>query len=125
MDAKGCPSKTPANSIQACTYKAKELEHGTHSLMHSNQQRFYPMSTLFNLPEACLYADLVDHLGNQQHLELIASKSNTTGQLSFLSLFQDVRTAMDHVHLGGMLKNKTLENLPKYVKLSCSSYPFG
>jgi len=74
--------------------------------------RFYPLSTLFNLPEACLYADLIDHLENQTELEIIASKSNTTGKLSFLSLFQDVRAAMDSVHLGGILKSKTLENLP-------------
>ncbi|XP_071585376.1 cytosolic purine 5'-nucleotidase-like isoform X2 [Heliangelus exortis] len=35
--------------------------------------------------------------------------------MSFLSMFQDVREAMDHVHLSGCLKEKTLENLEKYV----------
>ncbi|NWJ06101.1 5NTC nucleotidase, partial [Crypturellus undulatus] len=35
--------------------------------------------------------------------------------MSFRSLFQDVREAMDHVHLSGCLKEKTLENLEKYV----------
>jgi 5'-nucleotidase len=74
------------------------------------------MSTLFNLPEACLYADLVEHLEKQLHIDLIASKSNTEGKLSFLSLFQDIRSAMDHVHLGGKLKDATLENLEKYLQ---------
>ncbi|NXA42169.1 5NTC nucleotidase, partial [Eudromia elegans] len=36
--------------------------------------------------------------------------------MSFRSLFQDVREAMDHVHLSGCLKEKTLENLDKYVE---------
>ncbi|NXK94953.1 5NTC nucleotidase, partial [Formicarius rufipectus] len=35
--------------------------------------------------------------------------------MSFRSMFQDVREAMDHVHLTGCLKEKTLENLEKYV----------
>ncbi|NXL67488.1 5NTC nucleotidase, partial [Chordeiles acutipennis] len=35
--------------------------------------------------------------------------------MSFRSMFQDVREAMDHVHLSGCLKEKTLENLEKYV----------
>ncbi|NWH81486.1 5NTC nucleotidase, partial [Piaya cayana] len=35
--------------------------------------------------------------------------------MSFRSMFQDVREAMDQVHLLGCLKEKTLENLEKYV----------
>ncbi|NXW82621.1 5NTC nucleotidase, partial [Alopecoenas beccarii] len=35
--------------------------------------------------------------------------------MSFRSMFQDVREAMDNVHLSGCLKEKTLENLEKYV----------
>ncbi|NXP72012.1 5NTC nucleotidase, partial [Ramphastos sulfuratus] len=35
--------------------------------------------------------------------------------MSFQSMFQDVREAMDHVHLSGCLKEKTLQNLEKYV----------
>ncbi|NXT93938.1 5NTC nucleotidase, partial [Anhinga rufa] len=35
--------------------------------------------------------------------------------MSFRSMFQDVREAMDHIHLSGCLKKKTLENLEKYV----------
>ncbi|NWR58557.1 5NTC nucleotidase, partial [Bucorvus abyssinicus] len=35
--------------------------------------------------------------------------------MSFQSMFQDVREAMDHVHLSGCLKEKTLEDLEKYV----------
>uniref|UniRef100_A0A8C0HBZ1 5'-nucleotidase domain containing 4 n=1 Tax=Chelonoidis abingdonii TaxID=106734 RepID=A0A8C0HBZ1_CHEAB len=35
--------------------------------------------------------------------------------MSFRSIFQDLREAMDHMHLLGCLKEKTLENLEKFV----------
>lgn len=36
--------------------------------------------------------------------------------LSYKSLFQDVRGAVDYVHVKGSLKAKTCENLAKYIK---------
>ncbi|XDB55258.1 hypothetical protein AB1E18_008727 [Capra hircus] len=36
--------------------------------------------------------------------------------MSFRSLFQDVTGAMDYVHLSGCLKEKTLEDLEKYLE---------
>jgi len=35
--------------------------------------------------------------------------------MSYKAIFQDVRAAMDHVHINGRLKSMTVENLEKYV----------
>lgn len=36
--------------------------------------------------------------------------------MSFRSIFQDVRSAVDYVHIHGDLKKKTIENLDLYLK---------
>lgn len=36
--------------------------------------------------------------------------------MSYKSMFQDVRTAVDYVHIKGDLKRLTVENLPKFVQ---------
>lgn len=36
--------------------------------------------------------------------------------MSFKSIFQDVRSAVDYVHIHGDLKSKTIENLDLYLK---------
>jgi 5'-nucleotidase len=36
--------------------------------------------------------------------------------MSFKSIFQDVRSAVDYVHIHGNLKKKTTENLDLYLK---------
>jgi len=98
-------------------------------------KRYWPLPTLFNLPEACLYADLIDfflqhpdvlELSEHRGEELLESyrkfEDNTsdvkkeTPKLSFVNLFQDIRLAMDHVHQQGELKEKTLENIERYIK---------
>ncbi|CAL8321433.1 unnamed protein product [Lota lota] len=78
--------------------------------------RFYTLNTLFNLSETYLYACLVgffthakrytNHLKGFQHGDLF---------MSFRTMFQDVRDAMDHIHETGILKDRTLKNLDKYV----------
>ena len=69
--------------------------------------RFYPFNTLFNLPEACLFADLV------VFFEKTENQDGT--KMSYSNVFQDIRLAMDFVHLQGQLKSQTLENLPLYL----------
>src|SRR4051812_23916840 len=70
-------------------------------------KRFYMLTTLFALPEACLYADLVEHFEKKQLIrkksgkDLSASATELLQQdslihsydmdLSFKNLFQDVR----------------------------------
>lgn len=77
----------------------------------------YVLNTLFNLPETYLLACLVDFFTNAPKYQ-----SEKTGVkcgelfMSFKSIFQDVRSAVDWVHIHGELKSKTVENLDFYVK---------
>jgi len=91
-------------------------------------RRFYLLNTLFTIPEACLYADLVEHLETASKLRLgdeVAedkepkeSKKEGTphSDVSYSNLFQDVRVSMDFIHGDGSLKSKVLADLPKYIK---------
>ncbi|KAG5669062.1 hypothetical protein PVAND_016963 [Polypedilum vanderplanki] len=82
-----------------------------------DESRVYVLNTLFNLPETYLLACLVDFFTNSPQYQ-----SERTGVkigelfMSFRSIFQDVRGAVDFVHLHGDLKSKTVENLDYYVK---------
>ncbi|XP_046873836.1 5'-nucleotidase, cytosolic II, like 1 isoform X2 [Hypomesus transpacificus] len=85
-------------------------------IQRSNTDRFYILNTLFNLSETYLYACLVDffhrtarfknHEKGYQHGDLF---------MSYRSMFQDVRDAMDFIHNTGILKERTVNDLEKYV----------
>ncbi|XP_031434853.1 5'-nucleotidase, cytosolic IIa isoform X1 [Clupea harengus] len=85
-------------------------------IQRGDTDRFYILNTLFNLPETYLFACLVDFFTNCARY-----KSCETGFkdgdlfMSYKSMFQDVRDAVDWVHFKGSLKEKTVENLEKYV----------
>ncbi|XP_068943576.1 5'-nucleotidase domain-containing protein 4 isoform X1 [Petaurus breviceps papuanus] len=82
-----------------------------------DMQRFHILNTLFNLPETYLYACLVDFFTNcSRYINCDTGYQHGNLFMSFRSLFQDVSEAMDNVHLSGCLKEKTLENLEKYVE---------
>uniref|UniRef100_A0A673HVQ9 Cytosolic purine 5'-nucleotidase n=1 Tax=Sinocyclocheilus rhinocerous TaxID=307959 RepID=A0A673HVQ9_9TELE len=85
-------------------------------IQRGDTERFYILNTLFNLPETYLFACLVDFFTSCSRY-----RSCETGFkdgdlfMSFKSMFQDVRDAVDWVHFKGSLKEKTVENLEKYV----------
>ncbi|XP_051937080.1 5'-nucleotidase, cytosolic IIa isoform X2 [Hippocampus zosterae] len=85
-------------------------------IQRGDTERFYILNTLFNLPETYLIACLVDFFSN-----CCRYSSCETGfidgdlYMSYKSIFQDVRDAVDWVHFQGSLKEKTVENLQKYV----------
>ncbi|XP_030425358.1 cytosolic purine 5'-nucleotidase isoform X5 [Gopherus evgoodei] len=85
-------------------------------IQRDDTERFYILNTLFNLPETYLLACLVDFFTNCDRYSS-CEKGFKDGDLfmSFRSMFQDVRDAVDWVHYQGTLKEKTLENLEKYV----------
>lgn len=82
-----------------------------------DESRVYVLNTLFNLPETYLLACLVDFFSNSPDYTR-ESTGVKSGQLcmSFKSIFQDVRGAVDWTHMQGDLKNKTTENLDYYVQ---------
>ncbi|XP_074419746.1 cytosolic purine 5'-nucleotidase-like isoform X2 [Larus michahellis] len=85
-------------------------------IQRDDMKRFHILNTLFNLTEAYLYACLVDFFTNcSRYVNCDTGYKHGNLFMSFRSMFQDVREAMDHVHLSGCLKEKTLENLEKYV----------
>ncbi|XP_052456006.1 cytosolic purine 5'-nucleotidase-like isoform X2 [Carassius gibelio] len=102
-------------------------------IQRDDTERFYILNTLFNLPETYLLACLVDFFSNcdrysrGRELSCLARTTSNKGRLcetgfkdgdlfmSFKSMFQDVRDAVDWVHFKGTLKDKTVENLEKYV----------
>uniref|UniRef100_A0AAY5JVQ3 Cytosolic purine 5'-nucleotidase n=1 Tax=Esox lucius TaxID=8010 RepID=A0AAY5JVQ3_ESOLU len=85
-------------------------------IQRGDTERFYILNTLFNLPETYLFACLVDFFTHcSKYTSCETGFKNGDLFMSYKSMFQDVRDAVDWVHLKGSLKEKTLENLEKYV----------
>ncbi|XP_037937082.1 cytosolic purine 5'-nucleotidase isoform X3 [Teleopsis dalmanni] len=110
-------------NILVCVHGFEFLKHHQVYELYPNkflkldESRVYVLNTLFNLPETYLLACLVDFFTNSSVYEREKTGVNA-GELfmSFKSIFQDVRRAVDWVHLQGDLKKKTTENLDYYVK---------
>lgn len=82
-----------------------------------DESRIYVLNTLFNLPETYLLACLVDFFTNSpQYTKTQTGVKCGDLIMSYKSIMQDVRNAVDYVHLQGELKDRTTENLEKYVK---------
>ncbi|XP_053245310.1 cytosolic purine 5'-nucleotidase isoform X5 [Podarcis raffonei] len=85
-------------------------------IQRDDTDRFYILNTLFNLPETYLLACLVDFFTNcDRYSSCETGFKDGDLFMSFRSMFQDVRDAVDWVHYKGSLKEKTVENLGKYV----------
>lgn len=98
-----------------CSSQVYELY--PNKFLQLDESRVYVLNTLFNLPETYLLACLVDFFTNSPQYTR-ESTGVKCGELfmSFKSIFQDVRGAVDWVHIQGDLKSKTIENLDHYVK---------
>ncbi|XP_056264580.1 cytosolic purine 5'-nucleotidase isoform X1 [Pseudoliparis swirei] len=85
-------------------------------IQRDDTERFYILNTLFNLPETYLFACLVDFFSNcDRYISRESGFKNGDLFMSYKSMFQDVRDAVDWVHFKGTLKEKTVDNLEKYV----------
>eukprot|EP00054_Salpingoeca_dolichothecata_P036694 m.8353 g.8353 ORF g.8353 m.8353 type:complete len:551 (-) comp6950_c0_seq1:136-1788(-) len=83
------------------------------------ERRFYVLNTLFNIPETCLYADIVEFFDNHQEYQQTEDHTGVRASnhiLSYHTIFNDVRDAVDFVHVKGQMKTITVDNLEKYVK---------
>jgi len=70
--------------------------------IHLGSKRWASIDTLFALPEAALYAEIVELL-------------EPRGGLDFAKLYDDIREAIDTVHRDGSLKGVLMQDLPSYV----------
>ncbi len=102
-------------------------EHYKNAKIRLSSTAFASIDTLFSMPEACLYANLVD-LYETWHrdgkatapISLPAKLAGADGGQQLLGnvntwkLFDDVRTAIDDIHRDGTLKNIIMADLAKY-----------
>lgn len=77
------------------TYRQERIRFGS--------DRYAWIDTLFALPEACLYAGIVEQL-----------EARDT-KVDFLKLYDDIRFAIDSVHRDGTLKAELQKDLAKYI----------
>lgn len=83
---------------------------------------FASVDTLFSMPEACLYANLVDYFeGRRQDGKTLGPvelpghpEVQLLGHINTWKLFDDVRNAIDDIHRDGTLKNIIMADLPSY-----------
>uniref|UniRef100_A0A914W4K1 Cytosolic purine 5'-nucleotidase n=1 Tax=Plectus sambesii TaxID=2011161 RepID=A0A914W4K1_9BILA len=86
--------------------------------LHLSEQRVYVLNTLFNLPETYLIACVVNYFDSSPDYKPMADKSGVVAGeviMSYKSIFQDVRSAVDWVHVDSELKNFTVEHVEKYI----------
>ncbi|KAM8873104.1 5'-nucleotidase, cytosolic II, like 1 isoform 1-T1 [Synchiropus picturatus] len=85
-------------------------------IQRDDTERFYVLNTLFNLSETYVYACLVDFFTRCPRYRNVL-KGYHYGDLfmSYRTMFQDVRDAMDFIHDTGSLKERTIKNLDKYL----------
>ncbi|KAL8587044.1 hypothetical protein ACOMHN_023434 [Nucella lapillus] len=81
-----------------------------------DDSRLYVLNTLFNLPETYMLACIIDYFTSKTEFKT-KKEGLDCGDIymSYKSIFQDVRGAVDWVHLKGDLKSETTKNLEKYV----------
>ena len=78
--------------------------------------RFPILNTLFNLPEIYLLACLVDIFDKDPgYSKTLTGVESGSIFISYKSIHQDVRAAVDWVHHTGILKDETLEDPNKYI----------
>ncbi|XP_017484723.1 PREDICTED: cytosolic purine 5'-nucleotidase-like, partial [Rhagoletis zephyria] len=113
-------------NILICVFGFKFLKTSEIYSMYPNkfvqldENRIYVLNTLFNQPETYLLACVIDFFSNSPHYASIPSGIKAIdGKLtmSYKSIFQDVRSAFDWVHMqNGVLKDQTVNNMEKYIE---------
>jgi len=96
-------------------------------LIHPDEEmgkRYFCYDTLFGIPEASVYASLVDYfeqtniLSQQEAGEKSPTDNETEeeeSKLSYWSLFDDIRECFHAIHSNNSLKNAVMNDLPTYV----------
>ncbi|XP_068430792.1 5'-nucleotidase, cytosolic II, like 1 [Clinocottus analis] len=85
-------------------------------IQRDDTDRFYVLNTLFNLSETYFYSCLVDFFTRcTRYTNLLKGFQHGDLFMSYRTMFQDVRDTMDFIHDSGVLKDRTVKNLEKYV----------
>jgi 5'-nucleotidase len=104
---RGCPCFAPKNE------KAKA--YCIHGRRHLNQKTFSSeafanIDTLFSLPDAFMYAQLVDFKdAHQDKYPMLKSKS-------YAQMYKDIRRSVDLCHRDGVIKDKVTEDPTRYIE---------
>ena len=85
--------------------RAELRRHYRFEPIRPSSDRFYHVDSLFELPEANLYSELME----------LATSGAVDGVPSSDRLFTDVRAAIDWVHAGSSLKERVLERPEEYL----------
>jgi len=97
----------------------KLLEWYPDKIVHPTEigKRYYCFDTLFGLPEAFLYSSLV-HFFEQQKSANEGANIQEKGpvEISFWSLFDDLRECTHEIHIDGSIKQAILGDLKKYIR---------
>ncbi|XP_040054340.2 cytosolic purine 5'-nucleotidase isoform X1 [Gasterosteus aculeatus] len=85
-------------------------------IQRDNTDRFHTLNTLFNLSETYFYSCLVDFFTRcNRYTNLLKGFQHGDLFMSYRSMFQDVRDTVDFIHDTGILKERTIKNMEKYV----------
>lgn len=80
-------------------------------------KRFYCFDTLFGVPEAYLYASLVNYFEKSDNQNILVAEEEDRGvEISYWSLFDDVRESTHEIHIDGSLKLVILSDLNTYIR---------
>lgn len=103
-----------------CWLSANEIEElYPNKFLNLNEQRVYVLNTLFNLSETHLVAQIIDYFDNKSEYKQNPEKTGVRNgdlNMSYKSIFQDIRKAVDYVHLQGSLKDIVVKNFDEYVE---------
>ncbi|KAK9532654.1 hypothetical protein VZT92_010028 [Zoarces viviparus] len=110
-------------NILVCSHGFRFLKgEGVHSyypnkfIQRDDTDRFYILNTLFNLSETYFYSCLVDFYTRcPRYTNLLNGFQHGDLFMSYRSMFQNVRDTMDFIHDTGILKERTIKNLEKYL----------
>ena len=75
--------------------------------------RFAWIDTLFSLPEACLYAEIIETL--ERRWPEGQSGEKPYGKVDYHKLYDDVRQSIDEVHRDGSLKTELKKDLGRFI----------
>ena len=104
----------------------EDVQHAYHNAkIRLASTAFASVDTLFSMPEACLYANLVQffdarHAKGESVEPLAIPKEPVNpilGVIDTWKLFDDVRISIDDIHRDGTLKNIIMANLPTYFEV--------